>query len=119
MWDIFELAAVLLVLLGIGYLADATFQHGLRVLLHSFLEEVRDVAQLRTNERAHNLLFGLLMFVALVLLVAAVAVSSLFNRALPEHHSISVSGDLIILCGVFMLFVFFVLSTAYCRKIRR
>jgi polyferredoxin len=119
MWETLQLAALLLVLLGIGYLADATFQHGLKVLLHSFLEEVRDFVQLKTNERAHNLLFGLLMFVALVLLVAAVAVSSLFSKAMPQYHPLSISGDLIILSGVFLLFLFFVISTAYCRKIRR
>lgn len=115
----FTIAALLLLFFGVGYLLDKTFNHGIRVLFHVFLEEVRDLIKMKPTLPAINLLFGVLAFIGLVLLVGAVAVSSVFSRAMPQHHSLTFSGDMIILSGLLAMVAYFILSVAFCVLMKK
>jgi hypothetical protein len=118
-WGLFQIIVVLGLLVGAGYFVDKTYNHGIRVLVKEFLGEVRRFVKLDPSLEALNMLFGVFSFVALILLVGAVAVSSLFSKAMPGDHSLHIPGDMFIVVGFFFMMVFFALSIAFCLAMRK
>jgi hypothetical protein len=66
-----------------------------------------------------NMLFGIIFFLGVLLLIAAIAVSTLFGTVRQRHHVLDVPGDVLIFCSLFLLFIFFIFSVAYCKRVDR
>ena len=116
LWEVFRPVAVIVVFLAVAYFAERTFRHTVKDMVQGFFAEVSVLTRGEPSERAINMLFGLLIFIAVLLLIAAIAVSSLFSTVRPRGYLFDVPGDMIILSSIFLLTVFFIMSMAYCKK---
>jgi hypothetical protein len=118
-WGIFSPIATLFVFVFVAYILDRTFHESVMDFFRGFLQEAGDFGRRKPNFRSLNMLFGILIFIVVILLVAAVAVSTIFGMVTPQHYAFHIPGDLIILSALFLLFVFFSLSLAFCRRVER
>lgn len=116
LWDVLRPVAVIAVFLAVAYLAERTFRHTVRDMVQGFFAEVGVLTRGEPSERAVNMLFGLLIFIVVLLLIAAIAVSSLFSTVRPRSYVFDIPGDMVILSAIFLLTIFFIISVVYCKK---
>jgi hypothetical protein len=86
--------------------------HGtIRELLSGIASELRSFAKLDPSVRTLNMLFGILILVFILAILAAVEVAEVRNREM------AVPSAIMMLAGIFFLVLFYSLSVVYCRKV--
>lgn len=116
-WQVLKPGLALLVFFSVLYLVHRLVIRTFKESFHDFMLEVGAFINRDPNERSMNMLFGIFIFVAIILLTASIAVSSLFGTVLSDRYLINIPEGMIILCSIFLLVVFFIISLAYCKKI--
>jgi len=116
-WELARLAIELLIYIGISWLIISIFHETLGTLFRDAASELKNLAELKPTTRAVNMLFGILIFIVVILMLAAGEVEKAIPKRSPDINiMIPLAAEIII--GLFLLTVFFIISIAYCNKTR-
>jgi hypothetical protein len=109
-WELAKMALLLIIYLAVAYGAIRIFHGTLHTLFMGMGAEIRSLLQLTPSPRGMNALFGILVFVAIIFIFAAVEIAE------AQQREIGMPGPILLLIGAFLLIIFVSLSVAYCAR---
>jgi hypothetical protein len=83
-WELARLAMELLIYIGISWLVVLIFHETLGTLFRGAASELRSLAELKPTTRAVNMLFGILIFIVVILMLAAAEVGKAIPKRSPD-----------------------------------
>jgi hypothetical protein len=109
-WELAKTALLLVIYLVIAYGAIRIFHGTLHALFMGMGAELRSLLQITPSPRGMNALFGILVFIAIVITFAAVEIAE------AQQRETGMPGPILLLIGAFLLIVFVSLSVAFCAR---
>jgi hypothetical protein len=71
---------------------------------------------MKPTTRSVNMLFGILMFVIVILLLAGQVISRSLSEVRIEDSTIYITESALILIGLLFITIFYIMSIAFCNK---
>jgi hypothetical protein len=113
LWEITKTGLYAGLYLLVAYIAIKISHNSIQEFFGGVLSGLRGFIRRDPSARSLNMLFGILILLFIVLVLAAVEIAE------AQHHEPPVPFAIFALVGLFFLTVFFSLSIAFCAKAER